>query len=355
MKKQILLIDENEIYDIFEIGTQYENEIEMQKILAETLRQRYGNISLIENWSFESMVLPLIRRKHDLVFINSQEFPPEFWIIEVKNKWSKLNYPYFYLEEAFERVELWKKFGVTNVKPISIVYAPYDLNNNFLLNGYCGVFSFIKQVEKESNLEEFFRRTFTENREELWDTFDEEDLDEISNDELIEGLRRRGVATFRDREKNKAAMLKFQKSLKTSEKEIMALEVMLENQDWSIENGISHIRILNDNETVRILVVPPYIPEVVKKLYHASCGPGGTQYAIWNLKKKNYEKLPDNHEEINKNIDELLNESRLNCYEGLDFDICEVSADSNNYQNDQETVIIFLREYCKSWRAIHKK
>ena len=121
---------------------------------------------LIKDWSYDKKVLPLIRRKHDLVFLSIEEFPPKFWIIETKMQYANPEDPFNLFGEASERVSLWNRFGLRNVVPYYIQPAPYVLQNHSLLHAYCAVISYFKQLDDKQVYDDFWLRD--QDEQEIW-------------------------------------------------------------------------------------------------------------------------------------------------------------------------------------------
>ncbi len=360
----VLVASEDEIEDILKINKRISSERELQSYLAKSYAEfllnrgclkKRSNLIFIEPWSFEKEVKPF-RRKHDLVFLNIEEFPPIFLLIETKFKPAKPNDPFGYLEEAIERVNLWKDFGVPNIKPLSVACAPKELQDSPLLPAYCAVFSFLKQVGAKKDYDEIWRDTETLDKKKILGIFDDEDIAELSYNELREELRRRDLPTSGRRTTLEKRLKESQETLEESEEgeEITCLDIIVESQDWCLRNGIEKIRLYQTKEEyeVSIIIIPPNFPEIIFHLFQASYGPGGSKYKFWNTEyNRDQEDQPISSDDLANRMIFTPTEAKSQL---IGLRIVTVSPNAEEYSDTLTSVIFYLNEYCNSWKLLTK-
>lgn len=348
----LILVGNDKIHEIIEIDENCETEEILQRKIVKIYLKKKPHHIFIEKWSYENMIDSVIKRRHDLVFLDTSEFPPQFNIIEVKNEYAPPENPFHLLWEAKEREKLWNIMGVNNTKPFSILYAPSFLLQNSLLSSYCAVLSYLRKSCKNREYSMVDVRVQNLNNQDIWRIIEAEEIENMSFTDLKKELRKRRCKPGRSREDLVRQLKEFQNDFKKRvEIELLGIDIDILNQEWSIENGIGSIRLFNYENYVCLIISPPNIPEITKKLVLASNGKGGREYWLWDLKENTHKEILNlSDEELEKNFDvrDSVNKRNIGLY------IVDLSEEVSKYDDNLFEVEFYLSEFVKSWKLLSK-
>ena len=349
---RMIIVDENKISSIIEIDRKYEKESDLQRKIVEIFSKDYPHLIFIEPWSLESMIASTIRRKHDLVFLNIEEFPPKFKIAEVKKYYAYPENPFYFIFEAKEKEKDWNAHGVNNTESLSILYAPSFLQQSPLLSAYCAVMSFLKKScdNKEYEMLNIYIQTLDD--KEIWGIIDNDEITKMNFKELRRELKKRKCPINGSKEDLAERLLLFQNNLEKAEKtELIGIDIEISNQEWSIENGIGSIRLFQYQDNICLIVVPPNIPELKKRMFLVSNGQGGSEYWLWDLKENTYKEFDKLSDEELKS----LNESGMSdIIKNISLYIVDMSEDITKYEDNLYNTELYLSEFVESWKLLSK-
>lgn len=346
------MMDEKDIISIIEIDEKYGKESDLQEKIVEIFSKNYPHLIFIKEWSHENMIGSTVRRKHDLVFLDIEEFPPKFKLMEVKKYYAYPEDPFYYLFEAKEREELWNTFGVNNTESISILYAPLFLQQSPLLSTYCAVMSFLKQSYKNKENEIIGINIQTLDDKDIWGIIDNDGIKEMAIKDIKKELKKRKRPTKGSKEELVERLLEFQNNLEKNENtELIGIDIEISNQEWSIENGISSIRLSQSQGKICLIIIPPNLPSLISNIIIVSNGRGGSEYWLWDLKKNNDKEFGKLSDEQLKDLKEM---GTIDVKENYGIYIADLSEEIPKYEENLDIVDYCLSEFVKSWKLLAK-